>query len=617
MKALQIILRALCFLLLVPVVSAQTKQMPLDIRTAIGTRFLAAPISLAPTGDWVAYSVIGGLKRVPPNEPRYLYYTPTGAIRDVVGSNIWITNLRTRQTQNLTEDAGTNWGPVWSPDGAHLAFYSDRSGVAHLWVWDKDTSNMRQLSDAIVRPFFNFQVVRWTPDSRKILVKVLPEHMSVEQAFDFAVGEKTELKIEQKQGSGGATAMVYSFFPAKESSPAPMEVPEWSKWYYTDLALIDVKTGEVRRIARGKNFLGYWISPDGKFVAYTLYKGRKTNTQRQIYDLSLLSLLDGSSRVIANDLDLGDGIAVSWSPDSHSLAYLSSNEGISGSDCFVVSVSGGMPHNIAASAHPPFGFSYRAPLWDADGKYLYFVSSGVSILGQPASSDIWRASPVAGSLSKIATVPGKSIIEVVSPLLGGRFWSPGVGNSMTVRTRDEETKQAGFYRVDLTTGSVKKLSENDSNIGNGSILLTDTSADGQAMVYVFEDATHPMEIWASGPSLLDSRALTNINPQLASAVLGKSQLVSWNSVDGQPLHGALLLPSGYQKGVRYPLIVNVYGGSYGSDEVNKFGLAEDAGDNLQILATRGYAVLLPDTPQGMRTPWPILPKLYCQELKKW
>jgi dipeptidyl aminopeptidase/acylaminoacyl peptidase len=601
-KAIKNILQALvCFLFLTPFATAQDKQPSLDIKAAIGAHSLAAPISLAPTGDWVAYSVTKGLKRVAANELRYFYYTPSGAIRNVAGSDLWITNLRTGQTLNLTKEVGTSWGPVWSPDGAHLAFYSDRSGVAHLWVWDKDTGNMRQLSDAIVRPFFNFQIVRWTPDSRRILVKVLPENMSLEQAFDFAAGPKEELKAAAKQESG-ATAVVYSSSPAKENKPAAMEIPEWSKWYFTDLALIDVRNGEIRRIARGKNFLGYWISPDGKFAAYTIYKARKTNTQRQLYDLSILSLVDGASRVIVSDFDQGDGIAVSWSPDSHTLAYLSSTNGIGGSDCFVVAIPDGTPRNIAASAHPPFGYSYRAPLWDSDGKYLYFVSSGISLLGQAATSDIWRSSVAEGTLSKVATVPEKSIIEVVSPLSGGRFWSPARGNSITVRTRDEETKQAGFYRIDLNTGTATKLIEDDSYVGFDSILLTDVSADGQVLVYVSEGASHPVEIRASGPGLSDARAVTDINPQLAGATLGKSQLVRWTSMDGQPLHGALLLPANYKKGVRYPLIVNVYGGSDESDEVNKFGLADEAGDNLQILATRGYAVLLPDTPQGKLTP---------------
>jgi dipeptidyl aminopeptidase/acylaminoacyl peptidase len=65
--------------------------------------------------------------------------------------------------------------------------------------------------------------------------------------------------------------------------------------------------------------------------------------------------------------------------------------------------------------------------------------------------------------------------------------------------------------------------------------------------------------------------------------------------------GALLLPAGYVDGKRYPLVVRVYGGSNLSRAVNRYGLQAGI-DNQQLLATRGYAVLLPDTPLGVGTP---------------
>jgi len=62
---------------------------------------------------------------------------------------------------------------VWSPDGKKLAFYSDRSGQMSVWVWEQATGRLRQVSAVIARPHFWFELVRWTPDSRKVLCKVL------------------------------------------------------------------------------------------------------------------------------------------------------------------------------------------------------------------------------------------------------------------------------------------------------------------------------------------------------------------------------------------------------------------------------------------------------------
>jgi dipeptidyl aminopeptidase/acylaminoacyl peptidase len=61
-----------------------------------------------------------------------------------------------------------------------------------------------------------------------------------------------------------------------------------------------------------------------------------------------------------------------------------------------------------------------------------------------------------------------------------------------------------------------------------------------------------------------------------------------------------MLPVGYQPGKRYPLIMWVYSGTFTSAKVFLFGL--ERGDsigaslNAQMLASHGYAVLVPDAP---------------------
>jgi dipeptidyl aminopeptidase/acylaminoacyl peptidase len=79
-------------------------------------------------------------------------------------------------------------------------------------------------------------------------------------------------------------------------------------------------------------------------------------------------------------------------------------------------------------------------------------------------------------------------------------------------------------------------------------------------------------------------------------------VIAYQTDEGRTLHGALLLPAGYQPGTRVPLVVWVYGGAMGSRFVNSFSLTGmGAAFSMQVLATRGYAVLFPDTPlrEGM------------------
>jgi dipeptidyl aminopeptidase/acylaminoacyl peptidase len=112
----------------------------------------------------------------------------------------------------------------------------------------------------------------------------------------------------------------------------------------------------------------------------------------------------------------------------------------------------------------------------------------------------------------------------------------------------------------------------------------------------------------AGVDFKNPRRLTRINPQFDRYIMGECQLVEWESLDGQRLRGALLLPSNYEKAKRYPLIVWVYGGASGSDMVNQFGLDFGSLYNLQLLATRGFAVLFPDVPLRVGTPMQDLTK---------
>lgn len=68
-----------------------------------------------------------------------------------------------------------------------------------------------------------------------------------------------------------------------------------------------------------------------------------------------------------------------------------------------------------------------------------------------------------------------------------------------------------------------------------------------------------------------------------------------------------MLPPGYKEGQRVPLILNVYGGSLGSNSRNNFGFGGYHYDNAHLLANQGYAVLYPDVPLEPHGPMSQLP----------
>jgi dipeptidyl aminopeptidase/acylaminoacyl peptidase len=585
------------------VAPAGQEHRPLQIDEALGTLGFAGrmPIDLSPDGQWVAYTLEDVRRHESTADERYATYSRTGAYQEASGCDIWITNVNSGASRNLTQAKGTSWGPVWSPDGRRLAFYSDRGGVARLWIWDRDTDALREIPKAIVRPYFGFASVRWAPDSRRVLLKLLPAELTVETAAEaFAAPAASG-----KASAPGVTARVYEAnLEPRAATAAPVQSDTLdpispNPRYLSDIALIDVTTGEVDRIARDTRAIGYAISPDGHSVAYTTHVGHYPNTQDQHYDIVVVSLADRRPRVVAPRVLQQYAVTMSWAPDSRSLAYSTtkSQRGPIG-EVYIVAIDGGSPRKISVGTHPDFASAYRAPLWSPSGDSIYL----------PVRDGVWQLSPDGSTTRQLARVPGHDVLDLVaSGNNAGRVWT-GDGGSLIAVTRDRQTKRMGFFRVAVATGQTSPLLEEEKYYGNNFLFTSDVSADGRAIVYVSESASHSPDIWVTDSSFRTPRRLTRINPHLDSVALGGSRLISWTAADGTTLSGALLLPSGYQAGARYPLIVKLYAGSFLSESVFRFGGQASSGvDNLQLLTTRGYAVLLPDVPLRLGSPMTDMP----------
>ncbi len=565
---------------------------PLGVATALGIREIAnrSPISFSPDGEWIAYAVEDPSRHESTSDARYRSYTPTGVYRESQGCDVWITDTHSGVTLNLTESRGSSWGPVWSPDGKWLAFYSDRGGTVALWLWERATRTMKPLSNAIPRPYFNFAVPRWTPDSRRVLIKALPEGVTLEAALDRTLGPA--VGGNRSDAFPGSTVTVLRSSVRKPEKTAATGVPvvdnqPFLNQYAADLALIEIATGRVNRIATGVRPVGYWISPDGASVAYTNAKGSERNTQQMVYSLEAVPTTGGQQRVLVAEVKQTYGLSVQWAPDSRNLAYTTFGQTAKG-DCWVVPAAGGPLRNLTPKSHPNFGDSYHSPYWSKTGDALFAVSSG----------KVWKIPLQGGEVSVFAEVTGHRVVEIAEPSAGGSLRAPAGIGSMIVMTRNAVSRDSGFHTLDPTGKSTLLF---ETPILTRGAFDIDVSADG-SLAFISQDATHPDDIWIAHQDLRTPRRITRLNPQIETVAFGSSRLIDWTSTDGEPLHGALLLPAGYETGKKYPLVVNVYGGSNLSESVHRFGLRGSTVDNMQLLATRGYAVLLPDAPLHTGTP---------------
>ncbi len=73
--------------------------------------------------------------------------------------------------ERLTDSAGDDREPAWSPDGTRIAFASDRGGTYDLWLLTVATGELRQLTTALG----NESEPAWTPDGAALVYVAVPE----------------------------------------------------------------------------------------------------------------------------------------------------------------------------------------------------------------------------------------------------------------------------------------------------------------------------------------------------------------------------------------------------------------------------------------------------------
>jgi len=190
--------------------------------------------------------------------------------------------------------------------------------------------------------------------------------------------------------------------------------------------------------------------------------------------------------------------------------------------------------------------------------------------------------------------------------------------SIIVRTYDPASKLRGFYSVDLATRTAYKLLEDARWYGRATEGLYDMAStpDAQLIIYGAEDAQHSHDLFVTTTQFSSSERLTATNPQFNRHQLGTAIVVDYKDDLGNPLHGALLLPPTRGSVERYPLIVWVYGGSSGSQRINRFGLVGNGVENMQLFATRGYAVFFPDAPLTGHAPVAELSRMIMPGIRR-
>ena len=120
-------------------------------------------------------------------------------------------------------------------------------------------------------------------------------------------------------------------------------------------------------------------------------------------------------------------------------------------------------------------------------------------------------------------------------------------------------------------------------------------AEARAFLLTYTHPKRPVDLHVARPATVGQAAawvkVSDGNPQVAKLALGETEAVRWKAPDGVTVEGLLIKPLGYEKGRRYPLIVQLHGGPAAAD-MNSFQGRYVTYPH--IYAAAGYAVLQPN-----------------------
>jgi dipeptidyl aminopeptidase/acylaminoacyl peptidase len=421
-------------------------------------------------------------------------------------SHIFQTNLaESGDPVQWTFGKGKNHSPRWSPDGKMLAFVSNRSGKNQIYVLSLQGGEARQvtfLESGAASPV-------WSPDSSRLAFNT-----------SLKIG-KTVFDEEEKTEDKNLSPLEVTKMKYKSNSEG------FWKGNYTQIAAIDIKSGELRQLTEGDHdhYLYSW-SPNGEFLAIGADLTEDID-QSFLLDVFLLNVLTKELTRITESGYFGN---VTWSPDGKYLGMIGHKQ-----EYYNATLAKIWLYHLDTKQ-----MSCLTKNWDtAVGDYSIgdFQQGAVTpgILWTKNSREFYFLATENGNTS---VYHGNFAGEIHSVLSGNQHVYGLTFNKeheKAIVAISKPTEIGDFYLLPLNNGEVKRL--------------------------------------------------TNVNQNYLNEIsLSEPETIEFTAADGWKIHGWLMKPIGFEEGKKYPLIFEIHGGPhmmYGNTFMNEF----------QILAAEGYAVL--------------------------
>lgn len=416
----------------------------------------------------------------------------------------------------------------WAPDGHSLSYLCVRNGVQEVWRID-----------------------RWGHSASRVL-SAHGVDMSVLEFTDTAASARPKVSIKSFEWSPDGSRLAYVITPQPNISQ--LEAVARRGVVYDDDQMSFLTLLHQR-----------WLTPRAELWIYEV----RDEAEFKVWTAPEIVTLPWSVG-ISN---------LAWAPNGQSLAVSYQAPGINKWPVFINFDLGilSLPDNRFTALATSLETSELNPSWSPDGRQIAFS----------AQADAPRSSlGVIDLVTQEIRYVGKG---ATGRAVSGIWW----GDNSSKLIFEAESPTATSVRVH---GGLIEIPARGGEARRLTTPTYDVSKCGNAMrrrvFCVVQTSSMPPDLAVIDTEDGSSGKVTQVNPELANVRLAPVSEIRWTPPGGTETNGFLVKPLGYVRGMRYPLLIILYGFS------GRFiGQAEWIPNYpAQVFAAEGFAVLLANFP---------------------